>query len=52
MARHDARNMRPLSQHLLGGFGNVGEGMSVTRQTLGEAPRARRAMTDNGFHVI
>jgi hypothetical protein len=29
MTRQDTRNMRPLSQHLLGGFGNVGEGMSV-----------------------
>lgn len=29
MARQDTRNMRPLSQHLLGGFGNVGEGMSI-----------------------
>jgi len=29
MARQDTRNMRPLSQHSLGGFGNVGEGMSI-----------------------
>jgi len=29
MIRHDARNMRLLSQHLLNGFGNVGEGMAV-----------------------
>ena len=26
--------------------------LSVTRQTPGEPPRARRAITDNGFCVI
>lgn len=31
----------------------LGAGASaVTRPTSGEAPRARRAVTENGFHVI